>query len=100
MRWERLSRALPSGSVTLLAFLSSLVTPGCVERQASLTWDRVPTTSQSLALVGFYRHVLCQPVEHVGSMPADRPPTVRALLRESSEDRESEKQPARATSQA
>ena len=91
---------LPSGGVAQLALLSSLDTPGGVERQASLTWDRVPTTSRSWALVDFYRHVLRQPVEHIGPMPADGFAAVCALLREASEDCEAEKQPARAAGQA
>ena len=68
--------------------------------EARLARPRGSTTSRLDFAVAVDGYVLRQPVEHVGSMPADRLSTVRALLRESSEDRESEKQPARATGQA
>ncbi len=61
-----------------------------IERKATLVGARRPTVSRSGSEVGFDRYVLCEPVENVGPMPADRLATVSALLRESSEDRQAQ----------
>ena len=61
-----------------------------LKRQAYLLGSRVVTMPCGARSICFDRHVLCQPVEYVGPMPADRLSTVGALLRESSEDCEAE----------
>ena len=70
------------------------------QRQARLARSSRATSSRLGIVAVFDRNVLRQPIEHVGPMPADRLSAVSALLRESPENRESEKQPTRTPSQA
>ena len=67
--------------------------------KARLTGSRMPTGARGLSGFRFYRHVLRQPVENVGTMPADRFTAVSASLRKAAQACETEQQPARATSE-
>ena len=71
-----------------------------LEWKAGLSRSGGSTSACLARVVVFDFHGPSQPVENVGPMPADRLSAVGALLRESSEYREAEKQPARATGQA
>lgn len=71
-----------------------------LERKAGLAGARLSARSRSRRSVGLNRHVLRQPVEYVGTMPADRFATVSSPLGELSECRQAQQKPARPPSQA
>ncbi len=71
-----------------------------LEWKAGLSRSGGSTSACLARVVVFDFHGPRQPVENVRPVPADRLSAVSALLRESSEYREAEKQPARATGQA
>lgn len=99
--WGRLvSRSVASSRVAALRNADGMESRVCFQWQARLTGSS-RSTSSWLGCAGVLdRHVLREPVEHIGPMPADRLSAVSALLRESPENREAEKQPTRTPSQA
>lgn len=61
-----------------------------LEWKASLAGARVATRLRNRRVVRLDRHVLCQPVEYVGSMPSDWFATVGSPLRKLTERRQSQ----------
>lgn len=93
------SQSLASSQMATMRSPSDVGSRSRLQREAPLVRSRGSAGLRADFAFVVNRDVLRQPVEYVGPMPAHRLSTVRALLRESSEDRESEKQPARATGQ-
>ncbi len=56
---------------------------GDFERKANVPGSCLPTGPGFRSAVRFDRHVLCQPGEHVGAMPANRFAATGSSLRES-----------------
>jgi len=102
LRWQqelvlKNSHVFPSSGMAAPRVVEGVVARPDIQRQAVLTGSRVITTARDARSTCFDRDVLRQPVEIVGPIPVDRLPTVVALLRESSESRGAQRQPARAS---
>lgn len=93
------SRSVASGRVTALRNADWMGSHICFQGQARLARSSRSTISWLGCPGVLDRHVLREPVEDVGPMPADGFAAMCALLWESSEDREAEKQPAWAAGQ-
>jgi hypothetical protein len=67
-----------------------VVSRSYIQREASLARSGGPAISRVDFAVVFDRHVLRQPVENVGPMPADWLSAVSALLRKAAQHRQTE----------
>jgi len=81
------SRLLSEGGTAGMYVAARSARRADLERKAGLAGARLSARSRSRRSVGLNRHVLRQPVEYVGTMPADWFATVSSPLGELSECR-------------
>jgi hypothetical protein len=85
---RRRSRSVASSGVAALRNADGMVGSIHFQWKARLARFGGSASSRFDFAVVFDCHVLCQPVEHVGPMPADRFPAMSALLRKASQHRQ------------